>query len=164
MEQYNCYNPVVGVIVMKRSVGFFLKIKGIVDGGGDINKILCGNSLIGNLMELYYLDKYDGGEKLLKAELKERKDGILEMLEWLYGNGADLNIGENPPLIFAVEEFDVPMTKYLISHGADAFGKINKYTGKSWCIEYAEDALINSDRESKDDIYEVVKMLKYKVC
>ncbi len=151
---------------MKRSLNFFQKIKGAVANGGDINAIMCGNSLIGNLMELYYLDKYDGGEKyssVLRTELKERKDSIFEMLEWLYCNGADLNIGENPPLVFAVEEFDVPMTKYLISHGADASGKINKYTGNSWYIEYAESALINSDKESKDDIYEVVKMLKYQV-
>ena len=146
---------------MKKYHNFFERIKELVKNGGDINKLTCGNSTAGNLLELYYLDRFNDRKDILKSELKDRKDGIFEMLEWLYGNGVDLNIGENPPLVFAVEEFDVPMTKYLISKGADAFGKINKYTGNSWCIEYAENALINSEKESKDDIYEVVKMLKY---
>ena len=76
---------------MKKYHNFFESIKELDKNGGDINKLMCGNSTAGNLLELYYLDRFNDRKDILKSELKDRKDGIFEMLEWLYGNGVDLN-------------------------------------------------------------------------
>ena len=146
---------------MSKFKEYFDKIKMLVENGGDVNSVMCGNTLAGNLVQLYYLDKFGKGESAVKTDLKERKDGIFEMLEWLCGKGADLDKGESPPLMFAVEEFDAPMTKYLLSHGANVCTKINNYTGNNWCMEHIADALVNSDEFSKNEIYEVVRLLKY---
>ena len=146
---------------MSKFKEYFDKIKMLVENGGDVNSVMCGNSLAGNLVQLYYLDKLNDGKNIIKKELEERKDNIFEMLEWLRSNGADLNKGESPPLMFAVEEFDAPMTKYLLSHGANVCTKINNYTGNNWCMEHIADALVNSDEFSKNEIYEVVRLLKY---
>ncbi len=56
----------------------------------------------------------------LTQPLEERASGILAKMKWLLARGADVNSGsEWPPLMLAVCALDVPVTAWLLEHGAD---------------------------------------------
>lgn len=107
-------------------IKYFNQIKEEVTNGSDINYLNNGVSYVSGFLDIYYDDIYADAERdkfalILQDELKDRNKELLEILDWFCKNKADLNAGEELPLMLAVGNADAPMVEYLILQGANIY-------------------------------------------
>ena len=109
----------------------FDKIKQHLESGKNINKFRSKEAVLFFFLDSYYQHDvygYDDVEDVpenataeeINLPLDKRQSGILEQMEWMLAQGANVNDGgEWLPLMLAVGNLDVAMTEYLLNHGAD---------------------------------------------
>lgn len=103
----------------------FNAIREQVEAGRPINHPdQYGTSLLYDFLSAYYPSPSHSEDTpfdlQLTLPLEKRKDKVLPFLQWFLDQGVDVNVGRFLfPLTLAVGRSDVPMTEWLLAHGAD---------------------------------------------
>lgn len=118
-----------------------------------------GQGLLYDFLQEYYMKLYEGMDEekfnpALLVDIEKRSPEILQILGNMF-TYTDINGGETPALMCAIQEADPYMTEYLILRGADPDGYRSE-TGSNWYVEDLE--IQRWNRENANDFLGAIEM------